>query len=210
MGSRGMYESDSSKLKMIEPKDWTLAQTEEYLRGLDHEEAYAFDKDGKMIGGVEGGKTSVGIPKEWMQMEGITVTHSHPTGADGFGGTLSINRHKDGSVSGDLPLFAKTKWKEMRATASGQGEMNYIFRQNDNSRTQALVNVMKGRMNTLQKNMRNVHKTIYEQELAKGRSKAAALKAARQRSVGILDRQYKKTASKYGVDYITRKTPHKF
>ena len=189
--------------------NWTLAQTEEYLRTLNHEEAYAFDKDGKMIGGVRGGATSVGIPVGWMAMDGITVTHSHPVGSAGFGGTLSINMDGKKAV-GDLPVFAKTNWKEIRATARGKGEMNYILRQNPNSRTQTFVNVMKGRMNTIEKNYRATYKTTFARVLKETGSSRAAARAARQRATGLLARQYKKTASKYGVEYITRKTPHEF
>lgn len=220
MGSRGLVETTHPRYIDIDAlgrRNWTLQQTEEYLRTLDHEEAYVFDANNKMMYGLVGGKDSVGIPKEIMDLQGVTVTHSHPTGDAGFGGTLSINVRKNpitgkNEISGDIPVFARAGWKEMRATASGRGEMNYILRKGANARAQTFSNVMKGRMNTLERNMSSTYQKTISQLRKAGNTKSLATirTEARQKSVGILNKAYKKTAAKYGIEYITRKTPYNY
>ena len=111
-------------------KDKSLQGIENRIRKLQHEEAFIFDGDGNLVDGVSGGKGSVGIPDKWERIDGATVTHGHPTGIFGYGGTLSFE---------DVGTFAGTNWAEIRAAANGQGEYNYILRRTNKAKGKLLL-----------------------------------------------------------------------
>ena len=111
-------------------KDMTLSQIEDRIRGLSHEELFVLDSDGKVIAAYKGNSDSVAFPHDDLLIEGATVTHGHPRGAEGYGGTFSPQ---------DVLNMAASNWSQHRAAASGRDELNYIIRRTsktteDNSR----------------------------------------------------------------------------
>lgn len=109
----------------------SLEDAERRIRNLKHEELFVFDKDGKLIEAYKGSATSVSFPMSVLDYKGATVTHGHPKGAADFGGTFSF---------ADIKNMLESKWAEHRATASGQGEMNYIMRKGQGAKPKAFYN----------------------------------------------------------------------
>ena len=97
----------------------TLEQIEGRIRNLKHEELFALDEKGKIVAAYKGDPHSVSFPADLTKVKGLTVTHGHPKSAKEFGGTFSF---------ADMRNMLESKWSEHRATASGQGEMNYILK----------------------------------------------------------------------------------
>ena len=110
----------------------TLEDAERRIRNLKHEELFVFDKDGKLVEAYKGNAhVPVSFPMSVSDYKGATVTHGHPKGAADFGGTFSF---------ADVKNMLESKWAEHRATASGQGEMNYIMRKGQGAKPKAFYN----------------------------------------------------------------------
>lgn len=173
----------------------SLQQIEDRIRGLDHEELFAIDKDGRVIQAYKGNSDSVAFYASLLSEPGITVTHGHPKGAEGYGGTFSIK---------DIKNMASSDWAEHRASASGKGEMNYIARRTSK---------------TTEKNSRDLFNQVTKDtpELNRRYNEAAAkvkgsLSASRRRQIytGILDRYWAETLPKFNFEYVTRSRPYKY
>ena len=182
-------------------KDYTLEQTEKWLRNLAHEELFAFDKDGNAIRAYKGNSKSVSFDADLLDVEGATVTHGHPKGMAEFGGTFSW---------ADINNMLNSKWAEHRATASGQGEMNYIMRATAKANPKGLRRQINKDFPKIDAEWQKVYKDTYRQELDKGTPKAQAMHIARQKGVGVLNAYYKRTFSKFGYDYVTRKKEYQY
>lgn len=179
----------------------TLQDVENRIRNLKHEELYVFDKDGNLIEAYKGNKTSVAFPSDVLQYEGATVTHGHPKGAAQFGGTLSF---------ADMKNMLKSQWSEHRATASGQGEMNYILRRGRKSDSVGFYKQINKDYQRLTGSLKDTYNNAYQKALDAGKTRATAMHEARQTAVGELNRYYKDTAPKFGFEYITRKKAYKY
>ena len=173
----------------------TLQEIEDRERSLKHEEMFAIDKDGKVIAAYKGNKNSVAFPASLLSEKGITVTHGHPIGAEGYGGTLSIQ---------DVLNMAASDWAEHRAAAQGKGEMNYIIRRN---------------AKTTEQNSRDLYARIQKdtpalkQQMLDAANKAGGkLSPARRRQIytGVLDRYYAEVLPQYNFEYIARNKPYRY
>lgn len=178
-------------------KDKSLAGIEKRIRPLKREQLYAFDEKKVLKEGYRGNATGVNFPPSLLKLKNGVVTHNHPTGYEGFGGTFS---------PADIRALLRSDWKELRATASGQGEMNYILRKTDKAtkrKTTAFLNALKKN----EARLFNEGAKVYREEFNanKDKGQAVARKRARQKFVGILDKWYKDNASKYGYSYVKRK-----
>lgn len=179
----------------------SLEQIESRLRALNHEELFAFDKNGKIIAGYKGDKESVSFPKSLLETKDIVVTHGHPKGASDFGGTFSF---------ADMRNMLRSNWSEHRATASGQGEMNYILRRTAKANPSGFYNQLNKDYNKLKGQMSSAWDNSFKATKKSGLSLEQRIHRARQESVGVLNAYYKKTAEKYGFEYITRKKQYKY
>lgn len=141
------------------------------------------------------------FPHSVLDIDGATVTHGHPKGLEEFGGTFSF---------ADINNMLNSKWKEHRATASGQGEMNYIMRRTSKSDSQGLRNAINKEIPNLKRQIADAYKKSYTQSIKNGKSGKEARHIARQKSVGVLNAFYKKTFPQYGFEYITRKEKYKY
>lgn len=217
MGSRGSITVGGGNVNPITTQNWTLQETEGHDRRQDHEFGSVFNDKDRMVMRFEGDKGSVGISNEALQIEGGTFTHNHPDNY--FGGTFS---------DADLRVFAKSKWKELRASAgTGNGEYNYIIRARDNMTAKDRKNLagfIKGHSNVVNRNFNNSFKSAYnkfskrllKQNEARINSGATtrsevlkqARGEARQYAIGTITRYYKKHLAKFNVDYITRRTAY--
>jgi len=181
-------------------KGHSLEEIEGRIRTLEHEELFAFDGNGELIAAFKGSKDRVGFPAALLNVQDATVTHGHPKGVAEFGGTFSF---------ADINNMLKSNWKEHRATASGQGEMNYIMRRTKNADPQGLRNRINRDYQQLRKSIADTYKTEYEKALDSGTRKHA-VHIARQMAVGILNAYYKDTFEQYGYEYIARKKDYKY
>lgn len=182
-------------------KDKTLQGIENRIRKLKHEEAYIFDADDKLVAGVSGGNSSVGIPNSWNNMDGATVTHGHPVGDYNFGGTLSM---------ADADMMAKTKWSEMRASANGKGEYNYIMKRtpkSDNSGLRAQIAKDRPQMET---DIVNAYKKAYNDAISQGKSTKTAKHESAQIATGLMQNYWRKTLPQYGFDFVTPKKEYEY
>ena len=179
----------------------TLQDIEGKIRNLSREQLYVFDENDKLVAGYQGDKTSVSFPTDLLQMQGVTVTHGHPKGMEEFGGTFSF---------ADINNMLRSNWAEHRATASGQGEMNYIMRSTNNANPRGLRNKINRDYQKLQRNISDTYKKAYDKTIKSGGSRQNARHVARQSAVGLLNRYYKNTMSKYGYEYITRKEAYEY
>lgn len=181
--------------------DTTLEAIESRIRGLKHEELYVFDENDKLVEGYKGNSTSVAFPTDLLSREGITVTHGHPKGMEEFGGTFSF---------ADVNNMLNSKWAEHRATASGQGEMNYIMRATAKANPNGLRNRINKDFVKLKTDIAKEYRDTYANATKDGKTKAQARHMARQKAVGVLNRYYKDTMPKYGYEYITRKEQYRY
>ena len=182
----------------------TLEQIESRIRKLNHEELFALDANDKPIAAYKGNKDSVAFPMTLLLEKDATVTHGHPKGAAEFGGTLSF---------ADVRNMAVSLWKEHRATASGQGEMNYILRRNSNSnhnKDKALYNKIRKDEPKVLKRFETTYDKAYKEARKSGKSIKQAIHVARQAGVGEVDRYWMETLPKYGIDYIKRKKDYRY
>ncbi len=192
-----------SKLNIIDIeqyKGFSLEQIERRIRTLEHEELFALDRNGELIAAFKGGKDSVSFPADLLNVQDAIVTHGHPKGLEEFGGTFSF---------ADIDNMLKSNWKEHRATASGQGEMNYIMRRTEKADTQGLRDRINKDYTLLKKAFKDTYKTEFKKALESGTEKHAK-HVARQMAVGILNAYYKNTFEQYGYEYIVRKKDYKY
>lgn len=192
---------DIEEIDLFQLGNMTLEAAENRIRNLAHEELFVYDKDDNLIAAYKGNATSVSFPAELLNQEGITVTHGHPKGASNFGGTFSWQ---------DINNMLTSKWAEHRATASGQGEMNYIMRRTASADSRGLRNQINKDFPRIDKRWQDVYRKTYKDELAKGTSRDKARHLARQKGVGVLNAYYKRTFPKYGFEYITRKKGYSY
>ena len=155
--------------------DKTLQGIENRIRNLKHEEAFAFNSDGKLVDGVSGGTSKVEMPDRWKDIEGATVTHGHPYNRYGYGGTLSVD---------DAETFLDSKWKELRAAAHGKGEFNYIVRRTSKSDDVKLKKFLIKDRERLRRDIATTYRKVYNESRAKGKNKQSALQEAGQKAAG--------------------------
>ena len=167
----------------------TLQEIEDGIRALGHEELFVIDKDGAVLAAYKGNKNSVAFYSSDLQRQGVTVTHGHPKGAEGYGATSSLQ---------DVQNMAASNWAEHRAAASGKNELNYIIRRNS-SNTEAKSKAL---YEKIRKDTPSIQAEIHSEANKAGKNLSAA--SRRQIYTGVLDRYYSKTLPKYGFDYITR------
>lgn len=182
-------------------KGHTLEQVEKRIRKLGHEELFVFDENNKIIAAYRGNKYSVAFPSSFLNLKGATVTHSHPKGESNFGGTFSWT---------DVNNMLKSNWAEHRATASGQGEMNYIMRRTSKANSKGLRDRINRDYPKVDKQWRDTYQKSFDEQIKKGKSQIEAAHIARQKGVGVLNAYYKKVFPKYGFEYITRKKDYKY
>lgn len=192
-------EPDPIDIKPFEGQ--TLQQIESRLRVLKHEELFVFDKDGKIIEAYKGDKKSVCFYSSVRDYEGATVTHGHPKSAKNFGGTFSF---------ADMANMLQSKWAEHRATASGQGEMNYILRRTDKANPKRFYDQINRDYVRLNDSIGKAWDSSFQSAIAEGKNRKVAIHEARQQAVGVLNKYYKDTASKFGYEYITRKKEYEY
>lgn len=172
----------------------SLQEIEDRIRNLDHEELFVIDKDGNITAAYTGGNGSVSFYSSDLDIVGATVTHGHPKGGEGYGATFSLK---------DVQNMASSKWNEHRATASGQGEMNYIIRATSK---------------TTGKNRKDLYdriesdKSMLNAEMDKASKSAGNVSATAKRQIytGILDKYYSKILPQYNFEYIKRKDPYNY
>ncbi|MDO4832441.1 MAG: hypothetical protein Q4A45_03440 [Clostridia bacterium] len=129
------------------------------------------------------------------------MTHGHPKGAEEFGGTFSF---------ADMKNMLESNWSEHRATASGQGEMNYIIRRTAQSDAAGFYKDINNNYVRLNRNMSRAQNSTFKRLRKEGVSVSEAEHAARQAMTGVLNSYYKETAEKYGFEYIARKKNYKY
>lgn len=187
----------SRKLRPIDLDEYqgqSLQEIENGIRGLARERLVALDSDGKVIRAYQGTNDSVAFDRNLLFVKGATVTHNHPIGSEGYGGTFSLK---------DVLNMAASDWAEHRAVASGQGEMNYIIRRT---------------AKTTKQDSRELYERIQQDsqalrtEMAEAARKAKSrdAKSRRQIYVGILDRYYARILPRYNFEYIARKEPYTY
>lgn len=180
---------------------WTLEQIESRIRNLAHEELFVLDESGAIVSAYRGNRSSVAFYAQEFNVEGATVTHGHPKGMQDFGGTLSFK---------DVNNMAQSRWAEHRATASGQGEMNYIMRRTASSDASGLRAQIASDKPAIRANMKTTYDKAYNEARASGGSIGHATHVARQASVGVLNRYWKDTLPQFGYQYVTRKDPYHY
>lgn len=118
-------DNDGKKSADDKPKNYdrakvlkTITSQEQKNRHLEHEEAYCYDKEGKVLFHNKGNETSVYFSKsDEAKMKDAILTHNHPS-------------HSPFS-EGDINTFVKGQLYEMRATTV-HGKV-YSIRQTENS-----------------------------------------------------------------------------
>lgn len=173
----------------------TLQQIEERIRGLNHEELFVVGRDGTILAAYRGNGNSVAFPRSELMRDGATVTHGHPSHAEGYGGTFS---------TADVLNMASSNWAEHRAAASGSNEMNYIIRRNStntDAKSRALYNKVRSDAPGLEAQMRRAAS-------AAGSNLSAA--SRRQVYTGVMDRYWRATLPQYGFDYIRRREGYNY
>lgn len=198
--SKSNTKSKLNPIDIEQYKDRSLEQIEGRIRTLEHEELFVLDRNDELIAAFKGGKNSVSFPAYLLNVQDATVTHGHPKGLEEFGGTFSF---------ADIDNMLKSNWKEHRATASGQGEMNYIMRRTEKADAKGLRDRINKDYKLLKKAFKDTYKTEYKKALKSGTEKYAK-HVARQMAVGILNAYYKKIFEQYGYEYIVRKKDYKY
>lgn len=187
-------------INIEEYKGQSLEKIEGRIRVLEHEELFAFNSNGELIAAFRGSKDRVGFPANLLDVQNATVTHGHPKGTAEFGGTFSF---------ADINNMLKSNWKEHRATASGQGEMNYIMRRTEKADPNGLRERINRDYQQLKKSIEDTYRNEYRKALEAG-TRNHAKHVARQMAVGILNSYYKNTFEQYGYEYIARKKDYKY
>lgn len=178
----------------------SLEQTEDLIRKKGKEVMVVFDRKGKAIKAYEGNATSVSFPvSEAEKWKGCIVTHNHPKGTEGFGGTFSF---------ADISNATVYEFASHRAVASGQGEHNYILRAGPDARPMELNRRIAADIATLRTEMRRTATRVREQyrrNPGKFKNYGHMLHIARQKSVGLLNSYYREVAKQYGYIYRAQK-----
>lgn len=178
----------------------TLEQTENLLRNRKREVLVVFNQQGEAIKAYQGDSRSVAFPvSEAEKWKGCTVTHNHPKGLSGYGGTFSFE---------DMSNATVYELGSHRAVAGGQGEFNYILRAGPDARPMDFNRRIASDIPRLRKEMREAAFQVRE-EYCKQKEKfhnyGHYLHIARQKSVGVLNSYYRETAEQYGYTYRTQK-----
>lgn len=182
-------------------KGWTLEKAENYLRELDHEEMLVFDSAGKLVAGFEGDEDTVRFYVSLFRKAGFTITHGHPQRNARFGGTFSWD---------DVVNMLKSEWREYRAVAAGQGEMNYIIRRTNEARPTELLAKIAQEKPQVEARRSALYTNTYQDAIDKGKTQEQALHIARQQSVGVLHKYFKQVLKRYGFEYVARKKPYHY
>ena len=199
--SNGSSGGQSIPIDISKLKDKSLQGVENRIRKLNHEEAYIFDQDDNLVAGVSGGSSSVNVPFTWDTMDGATVTHGHPVGDYNFGGTLSL---------ADASRMANTNWSEMRASANGKGEFNYIMRRTPNSDNRGLLNQIGRDQSRLENDIVNAYKNAYNNAISQGKSASVARHESAQIATGVVQAYWRVTLPQYGFEFVTPKKGYEY
>ena len=178
----------------------SLEEIEKRIRRLGHEELFAINENGNIVAAYKGDSTSVAFPVELIREKNLTVTHGHPKGYEEFGGTFSF---------ADINNMLNSNWNEHRATASGQGEMNYIMRKTERADPDALRNRINKDFERLNQKVSETYRQSYLQERKRCGQKQAR-HIARQQAVGILNAYYREVFPQHGYEYVTRKKEYRY
>lgn len=173
-----------------------MNQLENRLKTLDHEEAFIFDKNGKLVSAYTGGESEVSIPAWEFLRKDATITHGHPVDKNNYGGTLS---------PADVMNIADSSIGQMRAVAQGQGEYKYIVRRTSKADGKGLKSKINRDLGWLEKTAKEEAKNTKRRVYKKTGSKASASHAAEQAYKGVYDWYWKDTLPQFGFDYVKRK-----
>lgn len=178
----------------------TLEQAEGLIRKKGREIMVVFDRDGKAVKAYQGDAKSVCFPTaEAKKWKGYTVTHNHPKGTEGFGGTFSFADMRNATVY---------EFGSHRAVAAGQGEHNYVLRAGPDARPMDLNRRIAADIPSLRRRMRDEAYRIrreYDNNKTAYKNYGHMLHVARQKSVGLLNSYYREVAGQYGYVYRTQK-----
>lgn len=196
----GVSESHGAVKEISTDRFKTLEQTENMLRNRSREVLVVFDDTGQAVKAYQGNRTSVAFPvEEAKKWKGYTVTHNHPKGIEGFGGTFSFE---------DMSNATVFEFKSHRAVAAGQGEHNYILRAGPDARPMDLNRRIASDIGRLRSAMREEAFQVREEyrlDKSKYNNYGHMLHIARQKSVGLLNSYYREVAERYGYTYRTQK-----
>lgn len=180
----------------------TLEQSENIIRKRNKEVLIVFDKEGKAVKAYQGDRHSVSFPiSEAKKWKGLTVTHNHPKGWEGFGGTFSW---------ADMSNATVYEFGSHRAVGCGQGEKNYILKAGKSARPMDFNRRIAADIPWLKDKMKEAVAEVkkeYNHGVNNGKFKnyGHAIHVARQKSVGVLNSYYRDTAEQYGYTYRTQK-----
>ena len=161
-----------------------------------------FNANGVVIDGYRGNESEVLFPSKLRTMYPYAiVTHTHPMGKSGFGGTFAIE---------DVIIMSRSNWREFRIAAHGQGEMNYIIRRTEASNGKGLRKQVKRDKKDLTQRYKGKYRREYRRLTKNGVPSAQARHVARQKASGVMDRYFKTVLPQYGFEYIKRKDPYNY
>lgn len=210
---------DANRLPITQGlREWEARSRREAERGVGQgkvETAAIFDSNGNPVTAYLGDRHSVAFEPRMLNVQGATFTHLHPD--NNFGGTLSLQ---------DLKVFARSQWSELRAS-SKQGQL-YSIKAGNNVNREGLRKWINSNEKLLQKNFSNSYKsalknatTVLKSGPNKGKvklnqpngtvkyvnpmTKEQVASYARQYSVGLFDRAYRKNLAKFGITYTSTK-----
>ncbi len=178
----------------------SLTETENTIRSRKKEVLVVFDKSGRAIKAYQGGTHSVAFPvAEAEKWKGLTVTHNHPKGWEGFGGTFSW---------ADMSNATVFEFGSHRAVGCGQGEKNYVLQAGKDAKPMAFNRRIASDIPWLEEKMKEEVRNVKEQYKSGSKeykNYGHAIHVARQKSVGVLNSYYRETAEQYGYIYRTQK-----
>ena len=216
MGATGAYIARNTGKVKLEPLAGTITEWNNSIRSGNRdpeiEHAALYDANGEPIVGYQGDEDSVALDSRVLRVPGGTMTHNHPD--DDFGGTLSM---------ADLNVFARSQLKRIEAVSS-QGSL-YTITAGENVDRDGLRKWIRANQKLMQRNFSNSYKsalkkatTVIKSGVHEGKVKLTnpktgkaiyrdpmtpeqAANYARQYSVGMFDRMYKKAFDKFGISY---------
>lgn len=217
MGATGILIGGNVQL---EPLAGRLTDWENAVRRGDVdstiEHGALYGANGEAIVGYMGDQHSVNIDDRVLQTPGAIFTHIHPD--NNFGGSLSMQ---------DIDVFAHSQLSEVRAI-SKQGQL-YSIRATENIDREGLGKWVKANKKLMQRNFDRSMKSALKTATTplksgphKGQIKLTdprtgkvtyrqpmtqqqAARYARQYSVGMFERMYKKNLAQFGVIYTSTK-----
>lgn len=199
----GTSEGNGGKVSEIDTGQFgTLEDTENRIRARKREVLVVFDTEGRAVKAYQGDSKSVAFPvEEAKKWKGFTVTHNHPKGIEGFGGTFSFADMRNATVF---------EFGSHRAVAAGQGEKNYILKAGNNARPMEFNRRIASDIPWLKEKMKEAVREVKKeynrgQNNGKYKNYGHALHIARQKTVGVLNSYYRETAEQYGYTYRTQK-----